>query len=111
MLEHASFDEIGLDAFSADALSELGQIAEPGGADDIVTADVSSAIIADGIERDVTQYRLRFEDATDGDGFSDTLISAWTRRRSTCPTSPLKKRRKPAGARQAAASKPHPYHQ
>jgi hypothetical protein len=75
MLEHASFDEIGPDAFSADALDDLGAIAEPGGA--ILSADVTSAVIADHLERDVTQYRLRFEDETDGDGLSDTMISAW----------------------------------
>jgi hypothetical protein len=77
ILEHASFDEIGSDAFSADALDEMGAIAEDRGAGSIVSADVSSAVIADGLDRDVTQYRLRFEDATDADGTSDTLRSAW----------------------------------
>jgi hypothetical protein len=77
VLEHASFDEIDLDAFSDDALDEMGLIADSGGTGSVVSADVSSAVLTDGLERDITQYRLSFQSATDGDRASDTLVSTW----------------------------------
>jgi hypothetical protein len=77
VLEHATFEAIGADAFSADALDEVGLIAVDGDAGTIVNADVSAAFMADQLERGLTQYRLRFEDETDGDNTSDTVLSAW----------------------------------
>jgi hypothetical protein len=77
VLEHAAFDAIGAGAFSADALDEVGLIAVDGDAGTIVNADVSAAFMADPFERGLTQYRLRFEDVTDGDVASDTVLSAW----------------------------------
>jgi hypothetical protein len=77
VLEHASFDVIGAEAFSAQALEEMGLIANAGGAGTVVSADVASAFMADRSERSMTQYRLSFEDNTDGDNTSDAIVSAW----------------------------------
>ncbi|HTV24559.1 MAG TPA: hypothetical protein VMG12_37970, partial [Polyangiaceae bacterium] len=77
VLEHAAFDVIGAEAFSADALGEMGLIADGGGAGTLISADVASAFMADRGEREMTQYRLRFEDETDGDNNADTIVSAW----------------------------------
>jgi len=77
VLEHASFDVIGSEAFGAEALEEMGLIAEGGGTGTIVSADVASAFMADRRERTMTQYRLRFEDDTDGDNNADAIRSAW----------------------------------
>jgi len=77
VLEHARFDVIGAEAFSANALDEMGLIANGGGTGTLVSADVASAFRADRGERAMTQYRLRFEDATDGDNNSDAIVSAW----------------------------------
>lgn len=77
VLEHASFDVIGAEAFSAQALDEMGLIANAGGTGTIVSADVASAFMADRSERSMTQYRLSFEDNTDGDNTSDAIVSAW----------------------------------
>jgi hypothetical protein len=77
VLEHASFDAIGSEAFSAQALDEMGLIANAGGTGTIVSADVASAFMADRSERAMTQYRLSFEDNTDGDNTSDAIVSAW----------------------------------
>jgi Bacterial Ig-like domain len=76
VLEHASFDVIGAEAFAAPALDELARI-DVGGAGSTLRADVSTAFMADRLERGLTQYRLHFEDDTDGDTTSDTLLSAW----------------------------------
>jgi hypothetical protein len=77
VLEHTSFDAIGSEAFSAQALDELGLIANAGGTGTVVSADVASAFLADRSERTMTQYRLSFEDSTDGDNTSDAIVSAW----------------------------------
>jgi hypothetical protein len=77
VLEHASFDVIGSEAFSAQALDELGMIANAGGTGTIVSADVAAAFMADRSERAMTQYRFRFQDDTDGDNTSDAIMSAW----------------------------------
>jgi hypothetical protein len=77
VLEHASFDAIGSEAFSAQALDEMGLIANAGGTGTIVSADVAIAFMADRSERAMTQYRLSFEDNTDGDNTSDAIVSAW----------------------------------
>lgn len=77
VLEHAAFDAVGIDAFSSEALGDVGLIAIAGETGTIVNADVSTAFMADELERALTQYRLRFEDATDDDTNSDTLLSAW----------------------------------
>jgi hypothetical protein len=77
VLEHASFDAIGADAFSAQALDVMGLIANAGGTGTIVSADVASAFMADRNERSMTQYRFRFQDETDGDNTSDAIVSAW----------------------------------
>lgn len=77
VLEHASFDAIGSEAFSAQALDEMGLIANAGGTGSLVSADVASAFMADRNERSLTQYRFRFQDDTDGDNTSDAIVSAW----------------------------------
>jgi Bacterial Ig-like domain len=77
VLEHASFEVIGAEAFSDQALDELGLIANGGGTGTVVSADIASAFLADRSERSLTQYRLSFEDNTDGDNTSDAIVSAW----------------------------------
>lgn len=77
LVEHARFDAIGLEAFAAEGLAELGLIAGAGGMGATLGADVGAAFLADQHERRLTQYRLRFEDATDGDNTSDAFLSAW----------------------------------
>ncbi len=77
VLEHIRFDAIGADAFSASALDEMGLIASEGGTGTLISADVSSALAADSDAGSLTQYRLRFEDATDDDNASDAILSAW----------------------------------
>lgn len=80
VLEHLSFEAIGADAFGADALEEIGLIASDGGAGSQINADVSSALLASS-GSELYQYRLRFEDATDGDNNSDAIVSAWDTQR------------------------------
>jgi hypothetical protein len=80
VLEHLRFDAIGADAFAAGPLEELGLIASDGGAGSVIAADVSSAVLTDGAGA-LNQYRLRFEDATDGDNTSDAILSAWDTQR------------------------------
>ncbi len=76
-LQHLSFDTIGPEAFQAQPLSDLGRIATAGAAGTTLSADVSLAVEADAASRARNQYRLRFEDATDGDAVSDVILSAW----------------------------------
>jgi hypothetical protein len=81
LLEQVRFDAIGLEAFSAEPLSSLGGIAGAGGT--FISADVTAAVLSD-LTSDETpeagarlsQFRLRFEDATDGDRTSDAIVSA-----------------------------------
>jgi hypothetical protein len=80
VLEHLRFDAIGADAFAAGPLEELGLIASDGGEGSLIGANVSSAVLADGAGA-LNQYRLRFEDATDGDNTSDAILSAWDTQR------------------------------
>lgn len=77
-LEHTRFDVIGAEAFVAEPLAELGRIANGGTAGTVLGLDVLSAVERDVDERGVTQYRLHFEDATDGDRIADAVVSAWT---------------------------------
>lgn len=77
VLEHASFELIGSEAFESDALDEMGLIANSGGTGTVVSADVASAVLTEQAGRSMTQYRLRFEDETDADTTSDLIISAW----------------------------------
>jgi hypothetical protein len=77
ILEHASFDVIGPDAFGAQALSNLGRIATAGAAGTVVSADVLATVEVDAAERGMTQYRFRFGNATDNDNNSDVILSAW----------------------------------
>lgn len=81
VLEHASFASIGAEAFSAQALDVMGLIANAGGTGSLLSADVAAAFLADHAERSMTQYRLRFQDATDGDNTSDAIVSAWDTQR------------------------------
>lgn len=81
VLEHASFDAIGSEAFSAQALGVMGLIAVAGGTGTLVSADVGSAFSSDRAERSMTQYRLRFQDETDGDNNSDAILSTWDTQR------------------------------
>jgi hypothetical protein len=77
-LEHTRFDAIGADAFVAEPLAELGRIANGGTAGTVLGLDVLSAVELDLDERGTTQYRLHFEDATDGDRTADAIVSAST---------------------------------
>jgi hypothetical protein len=81
VLEHTSFESIGSEAFFADSLDELGLIAEQGVSGTIVSAEVGEALIADGRERSLTQYRFRFEETTDDDNAADVILSAWDTQR------------------------------
>jgi len=76
-LDHASFDAIGPDAFDADPLSEIGNIANAGNTGTVLRVDVRDAVEADLGERSLSQFRLQFEQVTDDDGNADTLISTW----------------------------------
>lgn len=80
VLEHLRFDAIGADAFGVGALEELGLIASDGDTGSVLGADVSAALLTDGPGA-LSQYRLRFEDAPDGDGDSDAIRSAWDTQR------------------------------
>jgi hypothetical protein len=80
-LDHAEFDEIGPGAFDVAPLSELGSIATAGNAGTVIQVDVRSAIAADLGNRDLSQFRLEFEEITDDDGNADTLISTWDTQR------------------------------
>lgn len=79
-LEHTRFDVIGADAFGAEPLAELGRIANGGSAGTVLGLDVLPAVDGD-MDEGVTQYRLSFEDATDGDRTADAIVSAWTTQR------------------------------
>lgn len=79
-LEHTRFDVIGADAFGAEPLAELGRIANGGSAGTLIGLDVLSAVERD-VSEGVTQYRLAFEDATDGDRTADAVVSPWTTQR------------------------------
>ncbi len=81
VLEHTSFELIGEEAFDADSLDELGLIAEQGVTGSVVSAEVGEAFLADGLERSLTQYRLRFEETSDDDNASDAILSAWDTQR------------------------------
>jgi hypothetical protein len=81
VLEHARFDVIGEEAFSAEPLAELGLIASEAGAGTGISADVSSAILEDIQAGALAQYRLRFEDVTDDDNTSDVVMSDWETQR------------------------------
>lgn len=77
LIEHVRFDEIGLDAFDAQPLDELGTMAAVDDAGSELSAEVSSALLADlQASQVLSQYRLAFEDATDADVASDAIISA-----------------------------------
>ena len=77
VIEHAAFDVIGADAFSADPLQSLGVLATNAGTGTVLRWDVREAVEADFAQRSTTQYRLYFEDDTDGDGNFDAIISSW----------------------------------
>lgn len=81
MLEHTRFERIDAEAFDADSLDELGMIAAQGAAGSVVSAEVGEVFLADGRERSLTQYRLRFEETSDDDNAADAVISAWDTQR------------------------------
>jgi hypothetical protein len=76
-LDHAAFEAIGLEAFQAAPLTPLGEIATSGAAGMMVQVDVREALAQDIGTRDLSQFRLEFEQITDDDGNSDQLISVW----------------------------------
>lgn len=76
-LDHAAFEAIGPEAFQADPLAPLGEIATSGAAGVVVQVDVREALAQDIGARDLSQFRLEFEQITDDDGNPDQLISAW----------------------------------
>lgn len=76
-LDHADFEAIGPEAFQADPLTAMGQIATSGSAGTVLQADVTEALAQDVGARTLSQFRLEFEQTTDDDGNADTLISAW----------------------------------
>jgi Big-like domain-containing protein len=82
-LEHLSFEVIGPEAFQVPPLADLGPIATAGNAGTTLSVDVSLAVESDAASRARTQYRLRFEDVTDGDATSDAILSAWDTQRLT----------------------------
>jgi hypothetical protein len=77
LIEHVRFDEIGLDAFDAQPLDALGTMAAVDDDGSELSAEVSSALLADmETSQALSQYRLAFEDATDADIASDAIVSA-----------------------------------
>jgi Big-like domain-containing protein len=82
-LEHLSFEVIGPEAFQVPPLADLGRIATAGNAGTTLSVDVSLAVESDAASRARTQYRLRFEDVTDGDATSDAILSTWDTQRLT----------------------------
>ena len=77
LIEHVRFDQIGLDAFDAQPLDALGTMAAVDESGSELSAEVSSALLADlEASRGLSQYRLAFEDPTDADAASDAIISA-----------------------------------
>lgn len=79
MLERTRFDAINFQAFDAEALEDLGRIATAGNQGTVLNVDVKGAVAADVSE--LSQYRLHFEDLTDGDGSADVIVSAWDTQR------------------------------
>lgn len=80
-LDHAAFEAIGPGAFQADPLAALGEIATSGAAGTVLQVDVTEALAQDLGARNLSQFRLQFEQTTDDDGNADTLISAWDTQR------------------------------
>ncbi len=76
-LDHAAFEVIGSEAFQADPLASLGEIATSGAAGTVVEVDVAEALAQDIGARGLSQFRLAFEQTTDDDNNADTLISVW----------------------------------
>jgi hypothetical protein len=71
-LEAVEFDAIGEAAFSVDALAGLDALVSEAGADAISLVDVTPAV--SGAAGGLSQYRLRFETATDSDFTSDHVM-------------------------------------
>lgn len=76
-LDHAAFEVIGPEAFQADPLAPMGEIATSGAAGTVLQVDVAEALAQDIGTRSLSQFRLEFEQTTDDDGNADTLISVW----------------------------------
>jgi len=77
-LEHVSFAEIGTVAFSAAALSTMGEMASDAEVGDTLSADVVSAVNADLGERSRSQFRFAFASPTDADGAGDIVVCDWS---------------------------------
>lgn len=78
ILEHVSFDEIDDDAFEDEPLAVVGGIAQQAAPGAVLQGDVRSFVEADLAEERSTQFRLRFSQATDGDGDTDIVVSDWS---------------------------------
>jgi hypothetical protein len=75
-LEHVDFDAIGPEAFGAEALRELGVLATAAGVGSNLSASVLEAVNADLEQDDLSQFRLRFQNGTDGDNQPDFVTLA-----------------------------------
>lgn len=78
MVDRASFDEIGVPAFTAPAADVVGPVVQNGIAvGTVLSMDVLSAVAADADAGGFTQFRLRFERGTDGNEDADVIRSDW----------------------------------
>lgn len=75
LLEHVRFAAIGPDAFLAASQAQLGSVASVS-ASSTLSLDVLPAARSDWLAALPSQYRLRFQSATDGDGATDLLFAS-----------------------------------
>jgi hypothetical protein len=78
MVDRASFDEIGVPAFTAPANDVVGPITQTGiGVGTVVSINVLSAVAEDAAAGAFAQFRLRFEKTTDNRLDADVIRSDW----------------------------------
>jgi hypothetical protein len=75
-VEHVRFSAIDAAAMQVAPLSEVGILAESGEPGELLSIDVTEALAADLGVVELNQYRLRFDEATDGDFNADALVLA-----------------------------------
>lgn len=75
-VEHAEFDEIGLDAFNGEALASIGVIDRSGEPGDTLGIDVLDALDSDLSLRSRAQFRLSFEVFNDEQEDFDAVVTS-----------------------------------
>lgn len=82
MLDHTRFNQIGVGAFTGQPLGTVGPVPTQGaGVGTLLSLPVLDAVASDAESRALSQYRLRFEAATDNDENQDIFRSSWTTQR------------------------------